>query len=584
MSKDLTVAYRQGNTWLEAVRDVNLQIYPGQTYGLVGESGSGKTTLALSIMRYLGTDGRVVKGAISLGGDDLCARTPKEMTQVWGSKLTMVPQNPISSLNPAIRIGEQLAETLRHHQGLSGPQADLRAIELLEMVHLADPARVAESYPHQLSGGMQQRIMIAIALSTEPLLLVLDEPTTSLDVTTQAVVLDLIRELIQGRQTAALYVTHNLGVVARLCDRVSVLYAGELVEDAPTHDLFHKPLHPYTKGLLDSVPRLGETKGEVQLRAIQGRIPALNERTTGCIFTPRCPLAIEICETRPPLFQATGSQMVRCHRWEEIASGEINSRQPYPASPGGSAQNNGAEPALKISNVEVAFPLRRSLPEVLARRPRRTVRAVNGVNLTIPEGVTLGLVGESGSGKTTLARAIMGLVETTSGEMQLLSVPLPSGLGGRGLEILRHLQIVFQNPEEALNPYLPIGESLRRPLRNLVGMTRREAEEEVTRLLRAVGLPADYAQRLPGQLSGGEKQRVAIARAFASSPALLVFDEPVSSLDVSVQASILNLLNELQAEANTSQLFISHNLAVVGFVADQIAVIYLGQLMETACG
>ncbi len=475
-----------------------------------------------------------------------------------------------------------MAEALRHHLDMNPSGAKNRSIELLEMVHLADPERVAESYPHQISGGMQQRVMIAMALSTEPLLLILDEPTTSLDVTTQAVVLDLVRELIQGRQTAALYVTHNLGVVANLCDRVAVLYAGELVEDAPTPELFRQPLHPYTQGLLDSVPRLGETKDTVQLRAIAGHIPPLSERAEGCIFADRCPLAIEICKEKPPLYKSANNRQTRCHRWEEIALGEVNAQQPVPASP---PKNEGVEPgatALSLDGLDVHFPIRASLGEIIARSPGRSVKAVNKVNLTIPSGTTLGLVGESGSGKTTISRAIMGLVEMTAGEIHLLSLNLPSGLGGRNLELLRHLQMVFQNPEEALNPYLTVGETLRRPLIRLLGQSRAEAAAQVDQLLQAVQLPTDYSQRLPGQLSGGEKQRIAIARAFASNPDLLIFDEPVSSLDVSVQASILNLLNELQEDHQSTQLFISHDLAVVGFVADQIAVIYLGQLMEIA--
>jgi len=581
---NLTVAYRQGGEWLDAVRSVSLRIQSGETYGLVGESGSGKTTLVMAVMRYLGENGRVQGGEIELAGTKLLSLSQAEMRQVWGKKITLVPQNPQSSLNPSIRIGEQLAETLRYHQVVSSASAVKRSIELLEMVHLADPVRVAGSFPHQISGGMQQRVMIAMALSTEPLLLILDEPTTSLDVTTQAVILDLVRELIQGRQTAALYVTHNLGVVAQVCDRVAVLYAGELVEDAKTFDLYHKPLHPYTRGLLDSVPRLGETKSAVQLRAIEGQIPALGQRSSGCVFMPRCPLAIEICQQRPPLYDSRPGQRSRCHRWEEILNGEVSARQPVPQVETGVPQNGSEPPSnvLHLNEVEVHFPVRRSLDEILRGKPSQVVRAVDGVSLEIQRGQTLGLVGESGSGKTTIARAVAGLVEKTSGSIDLLSMPLPEDLSRRDLETLKHLQMVFQNPEEAFNPYLTIGESLRRPFITLLKKTRKEADQEVKKLLEAIQLPPNYVFRMPSQLSGGEKQRIAIARAFASNPDLLIGDEPVSSLDVSVQASILNLLNELQIEHGSSLLFISHNLAVVGFLADVIAVIYLGHLMELA--
>jgi peptide/nickel transport system ATP-binding protein len=581
--ENLTIAYQQGGQWLDAVRDVSFSINAGETYGLVGESGSGKTTIVLAVMRYLGQNGKVRQGKIELDGRDLLALSETEMRRVWGEKITMVPQNPQSSLNPSIRIGEQISETLRFHKGLNKSAARERSLELLKMVHLADPERVAASFPHQISGGMQQRVMIAMALSTEPLMLILDEPTTSLDVTTQAVILDLVKELIQGRQTAGLYVTHNLGVVAQVCDRVAVLYAGDLVEDAGTIDLYRRPLHPYTQGLLDSVPLLGETKNKVQLRAIAGQIPPLGKRPTGCVFVSRCPIAIDICRERPSLFDPDPSRRSRCHRWGEILSGEVDPRQP--ASDG---QQNGANKKddqisiLNLEDVQVHFPVSRSLDEFVRRQPARKVRAVDGVSLELQRGRTLGLVGESGSGKTTIARAVAGLVEKTGGTIDLLEMQLPASLSKRNLDVLRHLQMVFQNPEEALNPYLTVGESLRRPLVTLLGKSHKEADEQVAELLKAVSLPPSYTQRLPEQLSGGEKQRVAIARAFASNPDLLICDEPVSSLDVSVQASILNLLNDLQAEHGSSMLFISHNLAVVGYLADEIAVIYLGNLMEVA--
>ncbi len=581
---ELTVAYRVDGRWLDAVRDFSLRLEPGCTYGLVGESGSGKSTVALTIMRHLGAAGKVRQGRIIFDGRDLLALDEGTLRDVWGVHLTMVPQDPLSSLNPSIQVGEQLAEPLRHHMGLSGNTVGQRVLELLTMVRVPDPERVARSYPHQISGGMQQRVMIAMALSTEPKLLVLDEPTTALDVTTQATILDLLRDLIRERQTAALYVTHNLGVVARICDRVAVLYAGELVEDGPTSDIFKRPIHPYTQGLLDSVPRLGDNKSRRQLQAIPGRIPSLRERPDGCAFAPRCALAINICQERPGLELSSDGRLIRCHRWSEITSGQISLPSPDPkerlAGHKSDADRDG--PVLELEDLQVYFDIQRSLSEIVGRKAVEHVKAVDGVELTIPPGKTLGLVGESGSGKTSLARAVIGLEKATGGEMRLLGKQLPSGLAKRDLATMSQLQIVFQNPEEALNPYMTVGETLRRPLMTLRNMSREEAEAAVPQLLADVRLPAAYAQRRPSQLSGGEKQRVAIARAFAANPDLLLSDEPVSALDVSVQASILNLLHALQVEHGAGNLFISHDLAVVGYLADEIAVIYAGHLMEVS--
>ncbi len=577
--EDLTVAYRVEGRVGEAVRNVSLSIERGETYGLVGESGSGKTTLALAVMGYLPEGAQVLSGHIRLRGEDLLPLSRREMRRFWGEELALVPQDPSGTLNPSLMIGEQLSEILRHHHELTGEKARRRSLELLDKVRIADAERVASSYPHQISGGMKQRVLIAMALSTQPSLLVLDEPTTSLDATTQAAMLDLIRELMREQEAAALYVTHNLGVVAQICDRVAVLYAGDLVEDGPTGDLYSRPLFPYTQGLLGSVPRLGESKRQVRLRPIQGRIPALGEQPTGCVFRPRCPVAIEVCETYPPLYEPEPRRRSRCHRWEEIDRGEISAHQPAPDMPATVGESAG-EKVLETQDVRVHFHQDRSLLETLAGRQRSPIKAVDGVSLSLSEGQTLGLVGESGSGKSSLARAILGLVPRTAGGMQLFGMPLAARLSDRDLETLRELQIVFQNPQEALNPYMTVGEALAYPLEHLRGLPGHEATEEVGRLLEAVNLTPDYARRLPRQLSGGEKQRVAVARAFAANPALFVADEPVTSLDVSVQASLLNLLNQLQAEVGSSYLVISHDLAVVGYLADVVAVIYLGRLME----
>lgn len=583
--QDLTVAYRHGHRWLEAVREFVLDIKPGQTYGLVGESGSGKSTIALTIMRYL-RNGRSQQGEIWFNGRDLLTLNPSQMASIWGREISLVPQDPLSALNPSIRIGEQIAEVLRQHMHLDKTTAAQRAVTLLEMVRLPDPPRVAASYPHQLSGGMQQRVMIAMALCTEPLLLILDEPTTNLDVTTQAAVLDLLQDLVAARQTAVLYVTHNLGVVARVCDRVAVLYAGELVEDAPTYDLYQQPLHPYTQGLLDSVPQLGQNKSTVQLQAIPGQIPSLGQRPSGCVFAPRCPLVLDKCHQERPSLDAREvnqhTRLTRCHRWTEILTGEISAKREEREEKRESREERKEEELLQLDELKVYFEANRSLTQVLTGKAALSMKAVDGISLQAGRQQTLGLVGESGSGKTTLARAIIGLVKRTSGDIKLHDMSLPATVSHRDKNLLQHLQYIFQNPEEALNPYLTVGETLKRPFITLAGKTPQEANAAAHELLRAVSLPVGYAQRLPSQLSGGEKQRVAIARAFATNPDLLIADEAVSALDVSVQASILNLLSELQTEHNNTLLFISHDLAVVGYLADKIAVVYIGQLMEVA--
>ncbi len=580
--RDLRVQYRSGGRWISAVDDFSLTIQQGQTVGLVGESGSGKSTVALAVMGYLGGNGRVEKGEIWLNGRDLSTLSSAEMRQVWGDQLNLVPQDPQTALNPALKVRQQMAESLQVHGNLSRSELDQAIVDLLTQVRIPDPERVADSYPHQLSGGMQQRVLIAMALSTNPTLLVLDEPTTGLDVTTQAAVLDLFRDLITAGSTSALYVTHNLGVVAQICDRVAVMYAGELVEEATTAEIFEQPLHPYTAGLLDSVPQVGQTKETIDLQAIPGRIPPLGQRPTGCVFAPRCPVAIEACRAeRPPLEQTPDGRQVRCIRWQEVADGTLTLRRSAESHVADSSSTNGRQ-LLAATDLKVHFEANRGLRETIQRIDPPQVKAVDGISLTLAEGQTLGIVGESGSGKTTLARAIVGLVPRSEGELALFDVALPADVADRSVETRRMLQYVFQNPDEALNPYLTVGETLRRPYMSLMDLGRDEADARVAELLESVNLPASYAFRLPSQLSGGEKQRVAIARAFATHPALLIADEPVSALDVSVQAAILNLLRELQRDQGNSLLLISHDLAVVGYLADVVGVMYVGNLMELA--
>lgn len=584
--EDLTVAYRRATAperWLEAVRNVSLRIDAGQTYGLVGESGSGKSTLALAVMRYLPPSGAVREGAIRLAGRDLLALDDAELRAVWRRQVKLVPQNPLTALNPAMRLGQQLAEALP--SALPQAQAKERVLELLAAVGLADPARVAGSFPHRLSGGMQQRVMIAMALAGEPQLLVLDEPTTNLDVTTEATILDLLRGLVSQRNTAVLYVSHNLAVVAGFCNRVAVLYAGELVEDIAVAELGRGALHPYTLGLLASVPRVGLNKRTARLTPIPGAaLTRLEEAPAGCVFAPRCAIAVDRCQReRPPLERPAPDRLVRCWRWPEVQAGAVVVATQPSSAPAQSLALPAAAPVevLALRNVRKYFPLRRSLGQVLRGEPGPAVRAVDSVDVAVGKGLTLGLVGESGSGKTTLACCVAGLLERSSGDVLLAGLPLSPGLAGRSQDVLARLQMVFQNPDEALNPYRSVGDALTRPLVRLAGLSQTAARQRAVELLAAVKLSPAVMQRLPEQLSGGEKQRVAIARAFASHPEVLILDEAVSALDVSVQAAILNLLNDLQSQQASAYLFISHDLAVVAYLADAVAVMYLGQIVES---
>ncbi len=580
--EDLTIAYRSGEQWLEVVRGVSIQILHGQTYGIVGESGSGKTTLGLAIVGHLPKSGTVCQGSILFENQNLLDYGEREMRKIWGSSLAFVPQDPVASLNPSLTIGEQLIEGLKVHSSISRKNARSHSLDWLKRVRIPDPARICESYPHQISGGMQQRVMIALALSLNPRLVVLDEPTTNIDVTTQAVILDMVQELVRDQDTAVIYVTHNLGVVSKICDRVAVLYAGELVEEGPTSKIYQTPSHPYTLGLLKSVPRLGENKRHSRLHTIQGNIPHPSLRPPGCIFRVRCPIATQICEESPPLFAIAGKHYTRCHRWKEMVDRNVDPFPDLPTIYHHKRSTLSEQPILRLEDVKARFEPPRSIRVQWHGETTRKIRAVNGINLQISQGQTLGLVGESGSGKTTLARAIIGLIKDAEGQYFFHGAPLPIALEQRESTILREIQMVFQNPGDAFNPYLTIGKSLQRPLQRLLGLEPAQAKKRVIELLESVQLPSDYVHRRPSQLSGGELQRVAIARAFSTTPELLLTDEATSALDVSVQASVLNFLAQLQIENDTAILMISHDIAAVGYLADMIAVIYLGKLMEIA--
>ncbi|MGJ3240511.1 MAG: ABC transporter ATP-binding protein [Anaerolineae bacterium] len=577
----LNISYRVNGRWIRAVSDFCMTLKPGQIYGLVGESGSGKSTIAQALMRFLSSNGRIEQGStLNFMEEDLVNAKSATMRALWTQKIKLVPQNASAALNPSITIGKQMIEVVRHANQVDEQTAKRLVLEMFNKVQLVDPEKVYDRYPHELSGGMQQRVVIAMALITDPALLIMDEPTTGLDVTTEAVILDLVRTLIAERETGVVYITHNLGVVAQLCERVLVLYAGEIMEDASVSQLYDTPLHPYTIGLLNSIPQPGLTKRDTALQSIKGSPPDLKTRRDACVFVDRCPFAVDQCHTQKPLLEhLPDDRMVRCHRWQEVESGTlVYQNEEYLNIT--TTLDDDSDVIMRVSDIAKHFPVTRSLQESFKNIQPDPIRAVDGVNLSIRRGHTLGLVGESGSGKTTLSRVIIGLQERTGGKIELLGMDIRNTVRERSPDVLAKIQMVFQNPQNSLNPYLSVRQCIRRPLMKLRGLSRPEAETEVLELLKAVNLREDYADRFPGELSGGEKQRVVIARAFASDPDLIICDEPVSALDVSVQSAVLNLLARLQNENGTSYLFISHDLAVVGYLADYLAVMYLGQLFE----
>jgi len=562
---------------VRAVDGVDFDIRRGETFVLLGESGCGKSMTALSIMRLLPPAGRIIEGNIELDGVSLLDLPEVAMRQERGGRMGMIFQEPMTSLNPVLTIGQQIAEAVRVHEDPAKRRTPVeRVLELLEAVGIPDPARRMREYPHQLSGGMKQRVMIAIALAGRPELLIADEPTTALDVTIQAQVLDLMRNLQQERRMAILLITHDLGVVSETADRVAVMYAGQIVEIAPVATFFGAARHPYSRKLFDSLPRAD--KRDTRLNVIEGNVPRLDQPFTGCRFADRCDRAEPLCHREAPVWTAfTEDEGVRCHLYSR--SGEVK-EAPATVTTAGEAVERAptkeAETLLVTRDLKVHFPIHKGI----FRRVVGHVRAADGVSLEIPTGRTVALVGESGCGKTTVGKGILQLIRPTAGSVLFADEEL-TRLSCRQLRSRRrHMQIIFQDPMSSMNPRMLVGNIVEEGMAAQRMRDRAWRRNRAAELLEHVGLSADARDRYPHEFSGGQRQRICVARALALEPKLIVCDEPTSALDVSVQAQILNLLQDLQAELGLSYLFITHNISVVSYLAHEVAVMYLGRIVE----
>lgn len=571
--RKLCVGFRgRSGAILPVLHEVDLTVCRGESLGIVGESGSGKSTLALAAMGYLKHGLQKLSGEVIYDGSDMFARTPRELSKIRGGQLGLIPQNSGQALTPTLRIGRQIQEALHLHCSLPQGAHAARAIDLLAQVRLPDPKAILRRYPHELSGGQQQRVAIAMALAGEPDALLLDEPTTGLDVTTQAHILELLRDLATERNMAMVYVSHDLGVIARVCDRVQVLYAGETVLSGPTREVLKRPAHPYTRGLLASIPRLGD---QTLPRALEGRPPGPDSSRQGCAFAPRCGMATEECKTSHPMM-VTGEagQLTRCHYPAQVSAMSMGGI----GSPLKCCSSNSPL-ALGLDDVTIRYD--HPGPFAQIRRPSRPPATVDSITLHLTRGETLGLVGESGSGKSTILKAIAGLLPPASGRITMGDgTVLSAAVEQRRPDQLRRIQMIFQNPDDSLNPRQSVGEILAQPLRLYFGLTDKALRDRTVELLDTVRLGAHYLDRRPGQLSGGEKQRVAVARAFAAEPEIVLCDEITSALDVSVQAAVLELLNDLKGLHSTAFIFVSHDLTVVRALSDRVAVLYQGRLCE----
>ncbi|MEO0818931.1 MAG: ABC transporter ATP-binding protein [Pseudomonadota bacterium] len=576
--EDLNISFYTRKGEIPAVMDFSMKVMPGETMGLVGESGCGKSTVSLGIMRYLGKNGRIKSGSIKFKGRDMAEMSEDELRGLRGSQISMVYQEPMASLNPALKIGQQLTEVLTIHEEISEEDAAKRAAEMVGAVRLPDPDRIMGAYPHQLSGGQQQRIVIAMALLSRPSLLLLDEPTTALDVTVEAGIVELVKDLAREMGTSMIFVSHNLGLILETCDRITVMYSGEAVEEGDINTVFNRMRHPYTRGLLRSIPVPGADKFSRPLVAIPGQLPLPHERPKGCNFGPRCAhFRDNVCNSHEIRMHPVGSEAdrhrSRCERiddieWNaEVDAGEIGE----PVVPG--------DVVLSVDKLKKHYSVSTGM---FGGGDTRTVKANEELTFDAREAETVAIVGESGCGKSTFAKVLMGLETATEGKVTLGNLDLANtAVEARGPSTVSQVQMVFQNPFDTLNPSMTIGDQIVRVLEMFeIGESDADREERMLELLDLVKLPREFAKRMPRQLSGGQKQRIGIARAFAGRPKLVVADEPVSALDVSVQAAVTKLLTDIQRESRTTMLFISHDLGVVRYLADRVVVMYLGEIME----
>ena len=563
---------------IPAVMDFSCVVNPGEALGLVGESGCGKSTVALGVMQDLGVNGRVVGGTIKFKGRDLSEMSKEELRDVRGNEIAMIYQEPMASLNPAMKIGKQLMEVPMIHEGIGEKEAYQRALEVVTDVKLPDPERILKSFPHQLSGGQQQRIVIAMALMSKPSLLILDEPTTALDVTVEAAVVELVKDLGKKYGTSMLFISHNLGLVLETCDRICVMYSGEAVERGSIEDVFDKMRHPYTQALFRSIPLPGADKNSRPLVAIPGNFPLPHERPPGCNFGPRCDYFVEgLCDVGSiEMVPIPGNErhVSRCRRVEEI---DWNAPLAVVET-----KKKGAigDVVLKIDDLKKYYEVAASA--LFSGGDKKVVKANETLSFEARESETLAIVGESGCGKSTFAKVLMGLETATEGQILLDNKSIGDvPIEDRDTKTVSSIQMVFQNPFDTLNPSMTVGRQIIRALEIFkIGNSERERRDRMLKLLDLVKLPRAFADRMPRQLSGGQKQRVGIARAFAGGARIVVADEPVSALDVSVQAAVTDLLMEIQREEKTTLLFISHDLSIVRYLSDRVMVMYLGHVVE----
>ncbi len=580
--KDLNLSYWTRAGEIPAVIDFSLVIERGESIGLVGESGCGKSTVAMAIMQYMGSNGTIKSGSMKFRGIELTECSPAELRGLRGAEISMIYQEPFAALNPSLTLGSQLVEVPMTHEGISEAEANERAIQLLTDVRLPDPERVMAAYPHQISGGQQQRVVIAMGLLSNPSLLLLDEPTTALDVTVEAGITKLIADISKKYGTSQIYISHNLGLILEVCDRVFVMYSGEVVEEGTINSLFTWPKHPYTHGLFGCIPLPTADKNAAPLKPIAGQLPLPHERPTGCNFGPRCDFFQENrCDRGViEMDSATGGatdHRVRCLRWNEIDyAAEVAHGEEKPPMEIG-------EEVLAVDNMQKYYEVHdRSIAAIISGQSVRYVKANEALNFNARQGETVAIVGESGCGKSTFAKVLMGLETATDGEIRHNGKSIGNvSVHARSPQQIGSLQMVFQNPFDTLNPSHTVGNQIGRVIKKFgVESDKTKIRERVLKLLDIVKLPRDFYLRRPRQLSGGQKQRIGIARAFAGNPSMVIADEPVSALDVSVAAAVTELLMEIQREHKTTLLFISHDLSVVRYLSDRIVVMYLGSIME----